>query len=143
MTIQFQAKLRGSQEVPPVLTNASGTATFQLSADNSRLDFRLSLHDLRDLTQAHIHIGVRGVNGPIVVFLFGPVQRGISVCDAVVTGSITSADLVGPLQGRTLAELIQLMLRGETYVNAHTTQHPGGEIRGQVRRVEKVCICKC
>ncbi|MBG9774797.1 CHRD domain-containing protein [Brevibacillus laterosporus] len=143
MTIQFRAKLRGSEEVPPVFTNATGTATFRLSADNSRLDFRLSLHELRNLTQAHIHIGARGVNGPIVVFLFGPIQRGISVCDATVTGSITSANLVGPLQGRTLAELVQFILSGETYVNAHTTQHPNGEIRGQIRRVEKVCICKC
>lgn len=139
MTKIFRAKLRGSEEVPPVRTHATGDTVFWLSTDNNRLEFCLSLHDLHNLTQAHIHIGVRGVNGPIVAFLFGPVQRGISVCEAVVTGSITSADLVGPLQGRTLSELVQLIIRGETYVNAHTTQNPGGEIRGQIRRVRKVC----
>jgi hypothetical protein len=29
--------------------------------------------------------------------------------------------------------LIEEIKAGNTYVNVHTTQHPGGEIRGQIR----------
>ncbi|WP_409177182.1 CHRD domain-containing protein [Brevibacillus fortis] len=135
MALRFRAILRGSEEVPPVRTNATGTTSFRLSQNGQRLDFRLVVNNLRNFTEAHIHIGARGVNGPVVVFLFGPVTRGISVNRGVVTGSITRADLVGPLQGRPLSELIRLMKNGRTYVNAHTTQNPDGEIRGQIRRV--------
>ncbi|MED1782645.1 CHRD domain-containing protein [Brevibacillus fortis] len=134
MAFRFRAILRGAEEVPPVRTNATGTTSFQLSQNGQRLDFRLVVNNLRNFTQGHIHVGARGVNGPVVVFLFGPVTRGISVNRGVVTGSITRADLVGPLQGRPLSDLIRLMNNGRTYVNAHTTQNPGGEIRGQIRR---------
>ena len=134
MARRFQALLRGSEEVPPVRTNATGNILFRLSDDGQRLEFRLVLNQLRNFTQAHIHIGARGVNGPVVVFLFGPVTRGISVNRGVVTGTITRNDLVGPLQGRSLAELVRLMNSGMTYVNAHIAQNSDGEIRGQIRR---------
>ncbi|MBW5471523.1 CHRD domain-containing protein [Brevibacillus formosus] len=134
MPFRFRAFLRGSEEVPPVRTNATGTTSFRLSQNGQRLDFRLVVKNLRNFTEAHIHVGARGVNGPVVVFLFGPVTRGISVNRGVVAGSITQADLVGPLQGRPLSELIRLMKNGQTYVNVHTTQNPDGEIRGQIRR---------
>ncbi|MNP53856.1 CHRD domain protein [compost metagenome] len=46
-------------------------------------------------------------------------------------GVLTRRDLVGPLQGRTLRDLIREIERGNTYTNVHTEQHPNGEIRGQ------------
>ncbi len=62
----------------------------------------------------------------------------------IATGTITSANLVGPLAGQGLSVLIAAMRNGGTYVNAHTNDgvaptntgpgdFPGGEIRGQVR----------
>jgi hypothetical protein len=47
-----------------------------------------------------------------VVFLFGPLGHPISVRKRIVTGTITSKDLVGPLQGRSLEELIHEMRSG-------------------------------
>jgi hypothetical protein len=47
-------------------------------------------------------------------------------------GSITSANLVGPLQGKQLSDLITLMQNGQAYVNVHTEQSPDGEIRGTI-----------
>ncbi|MDF2681138.1 MAG: hypothetical protein K0R47_2328 [Brevibacillus sp.] len=135
MAQRFRAILRGSEEVPPVRTNATGNARFRLSEDGQRLHFRLTVNNLLNFTQAHIHIGARGVNGPVVAFLFGPVARGISVNRGVVRGTLTRNDLVGPLQGRSLSDLVTLMNRGQTYANAHTTQNPNGEIRGQIRRI--------
>lgn len=130
----FFANLRGAEEVPPVRTRASGSAIFLVNDTRAAIRFRLQVNNLRNFTQAHIHVGARGVNGPVVVFLFGPVSRGISVNTGVVTGTITRGDLVGPLEGQSLSTLVQMMRRGNTYVNAHTEQFPNGEIRGQIRR---------
>ncbi|EGG36330.1 hypothetical protein HMPREF9412_4480 [Paenibacillus sp. HGF5] len=47
---------------------------------------------------------------------------------------MTNQDLIGPLQGRTIRDLIREFERGNAYVNVHTIQNPNGEIRGQVRR---------
>lgn len=128
----FRASLSGRNEVPPVRTNATGNAEFQLSANGKQLRFRLVINNISRVTEAHIHLGRRGVNGPIVAFLFGPSKFGISVRRGVVTGVLTRRDLVGPLQGRTLRSLIREIRRGNTYVNVHTVQNPNGEIRGQI-----------
>lgn len=129
----FFAILEGSEEVPPVRTDASGNVKFKVSRNERRMSFRLTVNNLDNFTQAHIHIGRREVNGPVVVFLFGPVDPDISVSKGVVEGVITADDLVGPLKGEPLSSLINLMLDEKTYVNAHTAQNPDGEIRGQIK----------
>ena len=56
---------------------------------------------------------------------------------ASTAGTITAADvLTVPAQGITggdLSELLRILKSGNAYVNVHTTNHPGGEIRGQVK----------
>lgn len=81
---------------------------------------------------SHIHLAPVGVNGPIVVPLFSGIQSGLF--DGVLAqGTITAADLSGPLVGASLDALIAEMNAGNTYVNIHTLANPGGEIRGQFR----------
>ncbi|MGG0892499.1 CHRD domain-containing protein [Cytobacillus horneckiae] len=130
---RFFAQLSGSEEVPPVCTNAFGLAKFKVSSNERRMGFRLTVNKLNNFTQGHIHLGRRGENGPVVAFLFGPVDPDISVNKGVVEGIITANDLVGPLEGEPLSKLIDLMRDGKTYVNAHTAQYPDGEIRGQIK----------
>ena len=48
-------------------------------------------------------------------------------------GTITEANLVGALAGQPLSALIDEIRSGNTYVNVHTSQFPGGEIRGQIQ----------
>ncbi|MDO8578369.1 MAG: CHRD domain-containing protein [Dehalococcoidales bacterium] len=48
-------------------------------------------------------------------------------------GTITAANLVGPLAGMDFSDLITAMEAGNAYVNIPTSAHPGGEIRGQIR----------
>lgn len=86
------------------------------------------------MTQAHIHLGRRGQNGPIVAFLFGPSRFGISLRRGIIRGIITSRDLIGPLKGKSLQYLVREIARGNAYVNVHTVQNPNGEIRGQLLR---------
>ena len=55
---------------------------------------------------------------------------------AIVTGTITAANVVGPVgQGITAGEfeeLVRAILAGVTYVNVHNATFPSGEIRGQI-----------
>ena len=50
-----------------------------------------------------------------------------------IGGTITSADLKGPLSGKQISDLIRLIQDGKAYVNVHTDQNPNGEIRGQLK----------
>nr|WP_237691093.1 CHRD domain-containing protein [Paenibacillus caui] len=124
--------MNGRNEVPPVRTIATGNAILRLNRAGDRLSFRLVIRNINRVTQAHIHLGRRGENGPIVAFLFGPSKFGISVRRGVIRGTLTRNDLVGPLRGKTIRDLVREMERGNTYVNVHTVQNPDGEIRGQI-----------
>jgi hypothetical protein len=141
----FVAHLSGDNEIPPRETLAQGQAIFQLSPDGESLSYRLIAAKIENLVAAHIHLGAADENGPVVAFLFGPESPAGGRHDGVLaTGTITTDDLVGPLTGMTLADLIAAMTSGDTYVNAHTNDgvaptnegpgdFPGGEIRGQIR----------
>ncbi|MEC2351799.1 CHRD domain-containing protein [Bacillus toyonensis] len=128
----FFAKLRGRNEVPPVETDARGQAFFKLSRDELSLKFKLELFDIENVVVAHLHLGAKGTNGPVVAFLFGPITNPVSIECATFTGMITQEDLVGPLAGRTLDALVNEITAGNIYINVHTVQHPNGEIRGQL-----------
>lgn len=126
---QVNLQLSGANEVPPVATVAQGSYSHKLDpAVSKRLDFDLQAFGV-GFTMAHIHVGAPGTNGPVVAFLFGPVTAGVNTID--VTGTVRPENLVGPLAGNWDGFLAAVMA-GNTYVNAHTTAHPGGEIRAQI-----------
>src|SRR5919199_2122548 len=116
----FTAKLSGKDEVPPVNTQATGTAQFQLSSDGKEINYDLTTTNLNGFMMAHIHKGKSGENGQPVV----PLQMG--------KGKITSSDLQGSLAGKQISDLVDLMKNGGAYVNVHTNQNQNGEIRGQI-----------
>lgn len=128
----FFSKLCGVEEVPTVETMARGKACFVLSQDNSSLEFKLRLYELDQVTMGHLHLGQKGTNGPVVVFLFGPIEKPISIEYAIFTGEITQGDLVGSLAGHSLRDLVNEINAGNIYANVHTVQHPSGEICGQL-----------
>ncbi len=51
---------------------------------------------------------------------------------ADIAGTITAANLTGPLAGRSMSDLVAAIRAGNIYINLHTRQFPGGEIRGQL-----------
>ena len=132
----FHAHLAGDNEVPPVDTNAQGQAIFMLSEDGMSLKYKLIGANIENVLQAHIHLAAEGVNGPIVVWLYPSVPPPILIpgrFDGVLMeGTITDANLVGPLAGHPLSDLVNAMMAGNTYVNVHTSANPGGHIRGQI-----------
>jgi hypothetical protein len=132
----FRAKLTGSQEVPPNNSVALGHAAFTLSPDGTRLYYRLTVQDIANVTQAHIHVGPPGMNGPVVLFLYPSAPPPVlipGIFNGVLgRGFAEAGDLVGPMAGQPLSVLLEAIESGGAYVNVHTLQLPGGEIRGQI-----------
>ena len=135
---RFKAHLSGDEEVPtPVDTNAQGQANFKLSKDGSELSYKLNVANIKDVIGAHVHQAPAGQNGGIVVYLFGapfvPDADAVTVNGTLAEGTITDAEVVGTdLNAKTLAELLDVMRAGNTYVNVHTLANRPGEIRGQI-----------
>lgn len=129
----FRAHCQGRQEVPEVETRGQCQANFKLLPDDSGLQYRLIVAGVADATQAHIHLAPAGQNGPVVAFLFGFVPEGQTVEGTLAQGVITDDDLVGPLAGATLEDLVAELEAGNAYVNVHTLANPPGEVRGQIR----------
>jgi hypothetical protein len=133
----FQAHASGREEVPPNPSRAQGQATFRLSRDGDALRYRLIVANIQNVTQAHIHLAPVGQNGGVVAWLYPgspPAQLIPGRSQGVLgEGTITSADLVGSLAGGSLDDLLAALESGGAYVNVHTSQYPGGEVRGQIR----------
>jgi hypothetical protein len=131
---KFAASLAGKNEVPPVTGVLHGAASFHLVDSDQAIEFVLTLEDASQLTMAHIHMAAKGANGPVVAFLLGPLPSpGLTQHRVRVQGFLTNANLVGPLAGKTVADLVAAMKSGTAYVNAHTGAHPAGAARGQIR----------
>jgi len=140
----FIGILTGDNEVPPVNTDATGKIRLFANSQQSTLDYQLSISDLNGVVSgAHIHKGSVGTNGPVVANLkTGNTFAGASASSSgtgggststSVSGTITTADLKGPLAGKQVTDLIQLIEDGKAYVNVHTHENSNGEIRGQLR----------
>lgn len=136
MQQNFRTHLKGGNEVPAVETNAQGQATFQVSADGTSIHYKLIVSNIENVLMSHIHNARAGVNGGVVVWLYpsAPPPQLIEgrFQGVLAEGTITEDDLVGGLAGQSLEDLIEEIEAGNAYVNVHTTQHPGGEIRGQI-----------
>jgi CHRD domain-containing protein len=142
--LNFVAHATGADEVPPRESAGQGQAVFHLSADGTTMEYRLLVANIDNVVQSHIHIAAAGVNGPIVVFLFGPVDAGGGRFNGVLaSGSFTAANFINLLAGHPMSDLVAAMQAGNAYVNVHTNDgvdpintgpgdFPGGEIRGQI-----------
>src|SRR5689334_8958577 len=146
---ELETHLKGENEAPPRDTRAQGEAIFRLSGDGKSVEYKLIASNIDNPFMAHIHMAPPGVNGAIVVWLFPstapvPGPLGIGRHDGELShGTFTAANLVGPLAGHPLSDLLAAIAAGNAYVNVHTNDgvapintgpgdFPGGEIRGQL-----------
>jgi glucose/arabinose dehydrogenase len=130
---QFAATLTGGEEVPPVTTEAGATAQFRLNPDGTLAYELRATGPIHQARQAHIHLGGRGQNGPVVAFLYGlTAGEDFAPGQLISRGVITDANVIArPGFTPSVANLVSRMRQGRTYSNLHTTANPGGEIRGQ------------
>ena len=112
----MRIKLSGDQEVPPVETSASGTGTITVEDDKS-IKGKITLSDIKP-TGAHIHEAPTGKTGDPIITLEKTGENEWSVpSGAKLTDAQYDAAKAGGL-----------------YVNVHSNEHKGGEIRGQIKR---------
>jgi hypothetical protein len=128
----FTVNLTKASETPVCTAagaSATGSATVTVSADGCEV--QVSNFTYSGLSgpvgMAHIHFGVPGVAGPIVL-LFSSVTSPINQ-------TFTSADYQAASGApATYADFItQLRAGGNAYLNIHTTACGGGEIHGEIQ----------
>lgn len=132
----YDAPLSGENEVPPVQSSATGLAEFTPPVNDS-IKYRINITGISGATGAHIHSGQAGENGEVVADLLTSMKVNDVSYGMTIRGNLSDSSLKGPMEGKTLEDLVVAMDSGQTYVNIHTTQHPDGEIRGQVINTEK------
>lgn len=130
---KFTAVMSGDQEVPPVDTTATGKTTFRTSNNDTSMKYKVNITGFSEATGAHIHLGKAGANGDVIVDLLTGMKENPTKLGMAIRGNITDSSLTGPMQGKTLGDLINAINNGDTYVNVHTQGHPDGEIRGQIQ----------
>jgi hypothetical protein len=112
----FETSLSGYNEVPPVASVASGSATMRMVADDGLLEVTFSATNLAgSMTGAHIHMGGVGENGGVAL--------NLNPSGAAFTETY---DITGN------ADLVAAMRAGTAYVNVHSSAYPSGELRGQI-----------
>jgi hypothetical protein len=105
--------LSGSQEVPPVSSNASGSGSFTVGKDGA-LKGSVTTKGVQG-TMAHIHQGAKGQNGGVII----PLTKSGDTYTVSDDKKLTEAQ-------------ISAFRAGNLYVNVHSAAHKGGEIRGQL-----------
>ena len=74
--------------------------------------------------------------GPVVLYLYGPLEQGISLNEGSITGVVNVEDFEGPLQGNHLYIYFKKLFK-QMYMLMSIRNHKRGEIRGRVRKVKK------
>jgi CHRD domain len=105
--------LSGDNEVPPVKTKATGSGTITVGADKS-VSGKVTTTGV-DGTAAHIHDGAPGKNGPVII----PLTK-------------SGNDWTLPAGAKLTDEQYKNFQAGNLYVNVHSAENKGGEIRGNL-----------
>lgn len=142
----LRARLQAENEVPAVISAASGLFTGKVAEDDQSISYELTYSGLEgNVTQAHIHVGQRTASGGIMIWLCSnqpspPTPAGVQPCPAApatISGTIAPADVVGPasqgVSAGNWADALAAIRGGLAYVNVHSTVSPGGEVRGQIK----------
>ena len=116
-TKSLHAAINAAQEVPPTKSSGSGNADFTLDPSTKQLSWKITYNGLTgDATAAHIH---------------GPAAAG---ANAGVVVNLAPSGMKNPIEGSATLTDAQVgdLMSGKDYVNIHTAQNKGGEIRGQI-----------
>src|SRR5688572_29875721 len=135
---EFEAALSGANEVPPVSTTATGTAT--LTVEGSEIVYRVEVVNLENVVVSHIHVAPEGENGGVQMDLCGVPPT--PACATTGTGVLVEGSN-GATKTITFDSLVSAIRAGNAYVNVHTSDgdentdgapgdNLGGEIRGQI-----------
>jgi uncharacterized protein (TIGR03437 family) len=143
-TVPFRAVLSSNNEVPPIANTATGAATVlvhtvrdasgQLVSGSVDAHVSYKFPAAVTITAMHIHRAGAGVNGGVVVpFAIARTE------DTTGTGSLPAIQTQFPAANATLATINDILANPEGfYFNVHTTEAPGGAIRGQLQPAKMI-----
>jgi hypothetical protein len=125
---KLRANLSGANEVPPADPDGSGRAKVEFTVTDDELCFSVRFRDTGTPNRGHIHVGLAGANGGIVVPLFELVGMPADERnDALEDGRLEDCVPADP------ATLVAIEANpAGYYVNLHNARFPGGAIRGQL-----------
>lgn len=128
--VRLAGSMSGSREAPgPGDDDGRGAFLVTLDDTRTRLSFDVLVENIgTDYSGAHIHAGAAGVPGNVVV---GLMSSSVPFVDGRLRGTVTIAPELG-------ADLVANP--GNYYVNVHTTQFPGGAVRGQLAPADAVVL---
>jgi hypothetical protein len=121
------ASLDASQEVPPVASDGVASAQLGLNQGRGMVCFSIEWSDLSGpVVAAHIHPGEAGVNNaPLVGFHGPPFGPEFGPIDSPLEGCVDAPrDVIKDIRQNPHAY----------YLNLHTAEFPGGEVRGQLSK---------
>ena len=122
------AVLNGSNEVPAVTNGPTGSALIRLNPGRRRICFTITVSapGTDPAVAAHIHSGVAGQNGPVVIPFSSSDVAALNQSPNQAKGCLQN------VAATTISDIRQHPER--FYVNVHTTNHGGGATRGQLSK---------
>jgi hypothetical protein len=120
----FTASLTGAQEVPPVLSPATGTATVTLNATETMITVDVVFSGLTGGAAT-----AATIQGPAAAGTNGVLQITLTGFPTAMSGAYTQSFAITSGQ-------VSDLRAGLLYVNIHNATHPSGEIRGQLTEVQ-------
>jgi hypothetical protein len=114
------ASLEGRNEVTAGAPVGQALELIGLNDNDNTLSFSISWRGIGTPTEADIHAGARGVNGPVVVPLFTTPRPPDGFVSGTVT--VTDPDLLAVLRSHP----------SDFYADVHTDQFPDGALRAQL-----------
>lgn len=137
---EYLTTLRGAAEVPMVEVATSGTFELTINKEKTTAMFNLEVRDGKAITEAHLHCGNVGENGPVFAWLSGTIPGGFDVNGTLASATLSDANILAsgsecavPITN--IADLMTAIDAGDVYVNVHSVEHPSGVVRGQLESV--------
>ncbi|HEX9432720.1 MAG TPA: CHRD domain-containing protein [Burkholderiales bacterium] len=110
----MKVSLTPAEEVPPAKSEGKGSGSFRVAEDGT-ISGSVSTEGVKG-TMAHIHQGAKGANGPVIV----PLTKSGD------TYTVPDGKKLTPAQ-------LEALKAGNLYVNVHSDQYKGGEVRAQLQ----------
>jgi hypothetical protein len=110
----IKVSLSPAEEVPAAKSEGKGSGSFRVTEDGT-ISGSVTTEGVKG-TMAHIHQGAKGQNGPVII----PLAK--------------NGDTYAVPEGKKLTQAqMDALKAGNLYVNVHSNEYKGGEVRAQLQ----------